>query len=419
MLVEWSPSKVRLFDPHTGAWVTGASLGECLRGVPGGRSAVIAIGHRSAFIRTVSVPTVAKEELTKIVALKLAPLMPLKPNEYVFGYRVSGDSGAGKTAIVGAVKTEFLRRIYDEAQAGGLRIAAVVPLAFGSWLAARAHNLNDGLVVHASDASLDSDVISHGELRYSRSIPLPETREEMDEEVNRTFAVAEAVPGRVLAMAETHVRAEDADPREPIEYLDDVQSIQRQLFNLELPEKAIAREKAALRAVAQRAVFAAAVAIAFATFVYLKQSTALQDAKKSRNAQARELKIARSKLGEITKKRDQAENSMNILLQAFQPAQTFGDIVATLQSKASAGSWFTGLSIERGKPILIHGQATNGKSVSTYIGDLKKERRFREMKLISAGKSTVGKTPVVEFAASGHAVGFLPIDRVVARKQKL
>ena len=131
LLVEWSPGHVRLVDPATGATTRGSTIDECLP--ERGRDVVIAVARRSAFVRPLPVPAGARGDVARVVQLGLLASVPLEPSELVFGYRLSDDR---RTAVAGAVRAESLIRLYAESQAAGLRVKAVVPVAFGAWLAA-------------------------------------------------------------------------------------------------------------------------------------------------------------------------------------------------------------------------------------------------------------------------------------------
>lgn len=414
LLVTWSPGRVSVLDPATRELREGVTLADCLGSSQSGREAVVAVSQRSAFVRTVPVPALSRDEIEKVLAFKLAPLLPLGPAETVHGFRLARGhgreaKGEGRTAVVGAIKTESLRKIHQEAAAAGLRLRAVVPLAFGSWLAANAKMLTDGAVVETSGAALNVDVVSGGELCYSRSVALPETPEEIEEEIATTFCIAKVEPGRVLSAASPEIRSDQFDPRRPVEYLADPRVIDRLLFSLELPEVRRSRQAKARNRTAQRALVAAIVAVLFGGFALSRRDAAET---KASDAEAHQQVLLHRQTA-LEKKAEarsaQYEQAAKTLSVAFAPAQSFTDVLTVLGTAPASGLWLTGLTLERGKPLLIHGTSTDGHAAAKYVGDLSKSPRFRGMKLTFANHVTIGKKPVVQFGISGHVVGNLPV----------
>jgi len=415
LLIEWSAARVRVLDPLTGESAHGPSIAEAVGEAHRGRDAIIAVGQRSSFIRAVPVPRVKRDELAKLVAVKLGPLLPLGPNEAASGFRLGRDRhGDGLVAVVGAMKTASLRRIHEEAAAKGLRVRTVVPLAFGSWLAARARSLTDCAVVSRTEGALNIDVIANGELRYSRTIPVAEPGADYSEEIAKTFAIAEILPSTVLAAPGAEVVADLTDSREPLEYLGVPHDVDRLLFTLEPPEKARARAAKIRARVAQRAIAAAVVAVAFGGYAVARRSASDQKIE-AENARQRAA-VNRARVAQRQAEKDVAstEEAKRVLDLAFSPAQSFSDVITVLGTQASPQSWFTGLTLERGKPLLVNGQALTSGSVAKYVADLGRETRFRNVKLVYANKEVLVNKPIVQFVVSGHVVGNLPLDDVGA-----
>src|SRR5438477_8333162 len=112
LVVEWSPSLVRVFDPVDRQSSYGDSIQACVAGTHDGREAIIAVSQRSAFIRCLPVPNASRREIARVVEIQLDRLLPVSPRDYASGFRIGQDSSAkSRVAVVGAVKAESLARV--------------------------------------------------------------------------------------------------------------------------------------------------------------------------------------------------------------------------------------------------------------------------------------------------------------------
>lgn len=411
LLIEWSSTRVRVFDPITRESKYGSSITECLTDHKPGREVIVGVGQRSTFIRTVPVPGASREEIAKMVAFKVGPLLPLAAGEYVSGFRLGRDAhGDGRVAVVGAIRTGSLRKIHQEVNDSGMSVRAVLPLAFGSWLAAKSKSLTDCAVVETRAESVHIDVVADGELRYSRTVPLTDSGQTVEDEIAKTLAIAEVPTTRVLSMASPDVVSDYLDPREALEHLADPGAIERYLFSLELPERARARQSRTQRRVVVRAIGTAAAAVALAAYVY---ATSYRSEQKVAEEEARHAGLVTRAGGALKTAMARSANTADaklLLNQAFAPAQGFGDVMAVIGSVASKDAWFTGLTLERGKTMMVNGAATSSAAVTQFASALSNQARFRDVKIVSTSKGTIGDKTVVQFAISGHIVGNLPID---------
>jgi len=412
VLIEWSPGFVRVVNTANGQTFRGSNIADAVGLSLAGRTAVVAISQRSAFIRAIPVPKASPDELQRIVSLKLPPLMPLGPGDYVSGYRLASDPAlVGQLAVVGAIKSEALRAIYDDTEAARMTPVAVVPLAFGSWLASRRLHCPNCAVVQVRGDSLTIDLVASGELRYSRSVPLPPSEVEIGDAILQTFAVAGCAPSPTVALASPSVRADVSDDADSLSQLADVRSIDRLLFSLVLPERAAAKVNRSQRAAAGRAIVAAVIAVGFGLYVYTGQqmrTSHLRAVEKQASSQERTLQ---SDVGVAEQAADESDAEATVLERAFKPAQSFGDVVTVLSNSVNGSVWLTGLSLQRGQPLIVRGQATTGDAVSKLVAEIAKEPRFKGFKLLSAAKGSVGAKPVIQFALTGRAVGNLPLDQ--------
>jgi hypothetical protein len=409
----WSPSWVIVYDPASRQTVAGRSLAEVVSNGLGGRDLIVGISQRNTFVRTLPAPNVARVELARIISFKLVPLLPGGGQEYVSGFRVGGGShGEARVAVVGAVRAELLKAVHADAKHAGLSVKAVLPFAFASWLLARNRSLPSCAVVDAVGESLSIDIVVAGELRHSRSIPFPETDEEFQDELERTFRIAESEPLPVLAVGGVRLPADYTDPHPLATHFADLSAIQKSLFSLEPLETTIAREARVRRAVAGRAIVAAAAAIVLGAYVALQTHGTLIQSADRLAADTVALGKARDATKLESGKYQKVHDSFLVIDKAFHPAQKFSDVIRVMATSSSPKSWFTGLTLERGKLVLIRGNALDGKTVAKYVADLDQDKRFRGMKLVFWNKATIAKKAVFQFAISGRVVGNLPLDEV-------
>lgn len=409
LLVEWSPGSVRTVDPVTLATAHGATIAECRP--ERGREVVVAVGRRSAFIRSMPVPSASRSELERIVATRLMGMLPLEPNDLVFGFRLSAD---GRHASVGAMRAEALIRLYAEAQAAGLRVRAVLPAAYGSWLTARDRALAKGAVLSLEDGLLNVDVVDGGELVYSRVVPTATPVEDADDETLRTFATVGMPPAPVLALAAPELPADAHDAQEALLRLADLRAIQTRLFSLELPARRAARLARAQRMRVARALVAAGLALGISGYAYVARLKATQ-AKTAPRGLVASVNQARRNRNEAEAKAAAADQANRVLDVAFRPAQTATDVVAALAQGLPPDAWVAAVSVARGAPASVAGYALRNGDVGRYFEALSKDPRFRHMQVVSANAATIGKTPVVQFLVSGEAVGVAPFDRPLRR----
>ena len=408
LVVEWAPGAVRVVDPLTGKQTRGTTMAEC--GPERGRDVVVGVARRSAFVRLLPVPRASRGEMERVLATRLMGSLPLEPRDLVFGYRLSSDG----RAAVGAMRAESLIRLYAEAQAAGLRVRAVLPVAFGAWLAAREHGVARGAVLGVEDGLLDIDVIEDGELAYSRAVPTDTPVEDADDEVLRTFATVGMPPSPVLALAAPELPAERHDPREALLRLADPRAIETRLFTLELPARRAARLARAHRLRVGRTLAAAGLALAtggYALSVRARSGKPVIPPKSLMDS----VRKARHDRSDAETRLNEANRANRVLDVAFEPAQTTGDVVAALANGVPPDAWITALSVGRGVPVLLAGSAMHGADVGRFFAGLAKNPRFARMQVVSTSVGSVGKTPVVQFNIVGDAVGVAPYDRPVRR----
>lgn len=415
LVVEWSPSQVHVYDPSTGQSNVAASLAECLIEARG-REAVIGVSRRSCFVRSLFVPNASRNEIEGILRVQLEGVLPFAPNEYVLAFRLGAFvEGKGRLAAVGAIKSDALQRIADEAKASGIRVRAILPVAYGSWMVARAHSLPDALVVEAAGDSLNLDIVRGGELHYSRSVPLPESPEDIEDEIARTFAVAEAMPSPIVAVATPDIQAGLREDRSPAWRLADPAGVTR-LFSFEPPNQKQAQLDRTGKWKSWRAIAAAGLALGAGGYAYSVRTRLSPKPTAEETKLTASLRAARGEQAKVSDELVRVQRAERILDAAFKPAQTMSDMVLALSSAATERAWFTGLSVSRGTQISVTGLGLHDKDVTDFMGNLSKDKRFEGMKVVSTSRTAISDTPLTQFFVTGSPVGVQPFDRPLKEK---
>jgi Fimbrial assembly protein (PilN) len=414
LIVEWSPDQVRILDPNSLKSSVYPSLASANHS---GREAIIAVRRGSVLIRTFYVPNAPRPEVTKILEMQLTRSLPFAPGEYVFDFRVGEKlTPKGKVAVVGAIKTELLNRIYAEGERAGLRIRAVVPAALGAWQASRSLAQKDAAVVEILDDALNIDVVQDGELWYSRTVPVPTIGELIDtesvgDEVSRTFAIAEILPKAVIGPAIPGLSTDATLPREALSYLAEPNVVSRQLFSFELPSRVAARRQRQEQVRAGRAILASVIALGMVSYLAETQYQAMtsveteaREVDQKVQAAAKEVKVALQAESEVAQ-------DAKILDIAFRPGQTLGDVVTVISNSAPSDGWLTSLAVGRDRPMTLVGTAISDANVSQFVADLAKSPRFSEVKATSVNRAVIGKRIVTDFIIGGKTHGLLSFER--------
>ena len=105
--VEWSPDRVRAIDIATGRRYAGATL-SALSPLPAGqRTVIVGISRQLVFMKCVSLPKAAPEDLRRVLGVQMAQLFPLPPDQLAFDFIQTNEHLAdGFLTLVAAVRSE-------------------------------------------------------------------------------------------------------------------------------------------------------------------------------------------------------------------------------------------------------------------------------------------------------------------------
>jgi Tfp pilus assembly protein PilN len=113
-----------------------------------------------------------------------------------------------------------------------------------------------------------------------------------------------------------------------------------------------------------------------------------------------------------------ATKNSNTLALAFQPAQRLGDAIALVTNRVPDGVWLSGVTVERGKLLIVRGTAKTSDAVAAYMQNLTQEPRLRDVKLVYSNNGQIQQTPVQQFSLSAFPVGNLALFDPTAKKTK-
>lgn len=403
--IEWSPRYVRAFDNVTRQEQTSEELSHLT--ALAGKHAIIGVSRRSLFVRTTRVPDTDPTTVRQILGMRITELFPVGVGEVAFDYLPLSDvTPEGRLALIVAIPTGELRRIRAEARHAGIKIDRVVPIALGSAILARSMGLHDAAVVSAEAGGFGIDIVSAGEIRHSRSV---NSNAALEAEVNRTYSVADLSNDAVIVEPGIDYSS-SAIPAS----MSTMEALLHEWpngwdLNLELPEELAAHQKAEVRAKMRTALVLAAAAVALLLFSvndYMERADKVRIQVSKAEAPLRKLKSIQK---QAEADASQQETYTKVVSQAFTPAQELGDVLAMMSNYTPKEAWLTGMSVERGKPVIFRGTAMPGEAVTTFVRSLNDEDRFREVQLVFANNAVIDQTPVVQFSISAFPVGNVPV----------
>ena len=415
-VLEWAPSRVSLFDPRSRQYHSGGSIADVAPYLNGNREVAVALSRRSSFVRTVRVPDAPKEQVVQVLNIRLPGLLPLAPDEIAFDVHLSKNvNEEGRLAVVGAVSCNLLRQLFDDLRSAGLRTKHVAPAAFGSWLLARSMDVSKCAVVDQTAEGLAIDVVADDELRYTRVIPAPKTPTLVDEEINRTFSIAQVNGSQILAAAS--VNAPNADTvisTRPVETF--ATGLLTKLdMNIELPEAVQARMRSAVQNRGRLALLFWAAVVCVGALVYTDRDDASKRVKSLDSRQLAQIHQLSQRVAALQGQVGDKQSLADVLTTAFEPAQHVNDVVSAFSNDTPANVWMDGFTFERGKPVVLRGTALNSDSVSAFVQQMSADTRFKDVGLIFINNATLENTPIVQYSIQAHVNGNLPLNTILAK----
>ena len=445
LVIEWSPKGVTTFDAVTRSSQHFESA-QAASATTGSREVVAAVSRRSVFVRTTRVPDAAISDVRLVLSVKLGDLFPLAASDLAYDFVLTEDVNTeGRLAVVVAMAAQDLRRLHEEFKAAGYRVQQVIPSAFGSVALAEKLSRSSAAVVTREADGIGIDIIENKQLRYSR---LSTNTSNPTAEVCRTYTVAGLATAEVIAS--NGLKFADADVVTGEGSLEALLGSPKGLpdINLEVPEAVALRAKKARDQRQALALFSFVAALSLAAFAYYDRSSkvAAIDAGKTKDKAEltklnKEQKKVQDDLAKIVspatlstilgdKKKiqsipdgtsDDAETAIDL---GFKYGQRFSDVVTTVVNDVPAGLWLSGISLERGKRLVLRGTSKGEEQITQFVKSLSAPdasgapSRLRDVQLEFANNATIEQIPVVQFSVSAFPVGNVPLSDPTKVKQK-
>ncbi len=408
-IVEWSPNEVVGFDAGTKQYVRAASFGDLAGKFPTG-PIVVAVSRRSSFVKALRVPNASASEVNLILQTQMTSMFPVPLHELAYSFRLSDDiNEEGRLAIVAAIRESDLIRLQTEAKEAGFRAERILPAAFGSIALAESLDIKDAAVVQETGEGLGIDLLSGGELRYSRVAPTPANQSLTESEIARSFQAVGLPESSVIAAGGFALgSAANKSNTTSLEALLSA-PLDRMGINLETREAVAKRDKAKQANRSRLAVLLCASAALLALLVYVDWADGAEARRITDAKWAKILKDEREKIKKLEADLTKLTATSDSLKRALAPAQLPGDVYTVISNHAPKGLWLTGTTYERGKIMYIRGTSSSNDGVSAYLEALNAEPRLRDVKLVFANNGEIEKTPVVQFSIQAFPVGNLPL----------
>ena len=445
LVIEWSPKGVTTFDAVTRSSQHFESA-QAASATTGSREVVAAVSRRSVFVRTTRVPDAAIADVRLVLSMKLGDLFPLAASDLAYDFVLTEDvDGEGRLAIVVAMAAQDLRRLHEELKAAGYKVTQVIPSAFGSVALAATVSRTAAAVVTREADGIGIDIIEGRQLRYSR---LSTNVANPTAEVCRTYTVSGLATAEIIASG--GLQFADSDMSTPVSTLEALVTSPQGLpaINLEVPEAVALRAKKAHDQRQAMALFMFVAALGLSGFAYYDYSSKAALVETAKTTQKNDIaKLVKeqkkvqdtlatlvapqtlSKLLRDSKKvsnapdgtSDDAQTAIDL---GFKYGQKFSDIVTVVVNNVPAGLWINGISIERGKRLVLRGNAKTNEQVSQFVRSLSGQdpstdsQRLRDVRLEFVNNGSIDQTPIVQFSVSAFPVGNVPLSDPTKVKQK-
>lgn len=412
-VLEWSPQHVTLFDPATNSFHSGRSITDLETYLSGKKNVIVALSRRTAFLKSIRVPNVGKPEVVQSLKYQVAQHVPLTAEETAYDVILTEDLDTeGRRAILCAARTNKLREIHAGLQRIGAAAQGVTLAALGAAFVASDAGAKDAEVVQDTAEGLAIDVVSGGFVVASRVVAPGEV--DLHAEIYRACTLAGRTPQFGIGAGGYEGPGLGSQGESNLAAL-----ARHGLAGilLEPPEAQAARSQQSLRRRQRLVAILAAACLGMGFYVWDEYQTKANEIRDLASNYQKRRTEAQNQVQQVTLQLASLEKKREVLDEAFEPAQPFGDVLTVVAQISPTGLWFTGVNLERGKPLILRGTAMNDAAVKGFLDALAADDRFREVKLVFANEATIEETPVVQFSVSAHVVGNLPIfERTRARR---
>ncbi len=410
-LIEWSPSLVVATNVATKATFRGSSLSD-LKGQVQGK-VLLVLSRRSTYLKATRLPDAKAADVLAIVQMHGAQLFPQVQGELAYGFKLTSDvNSEGRLAVLSAVPVTLLEKLLEEASEAGIQIESAVAAGIGAGLLASEMGAQNATVVEDGFEGTSIDVVADGTTVYSRIAG----SDDFQVEIERTIAASGFPSSQVLGSKSSRIGDLKSNSTIANSIVDHVADLSTLL--LELPALVAKREKAAVSSRARFSLLMVAAAIGVGAVVWDQRDEMQKMVDKQNVAASRNINSWTKQRNSVVTQKIAASAVYDDLKRAFQPAQPMSDVFTAVSNDVPNGVWLTGVSLERGKPLMLRGMAMSHEALGVYLQSLNANDRFRDSKLAFANQTLIESTSVVQFSISSHVVGNLPTIKTKQERSK-
>ena len=407
LLIEWDREWVRVHFVDSANTKEGASLSE-IDGVIG-KTAVLLLSRRLILQRSIALPDAQKSDVLVALKMKLADVFPIPASELAFDFiPTSEKNDSGRVCNVFAARTSDIAEVIDVCTKLGIVIQQIVPVQALTIKVAEQNAVSSGIFAERFGDQVNLDVYRYGDLVSSKIVDL----NSLDNEIARM----KAMTGEGSKTYSYDVTLDGLEQKLPSPFINSY--FQSGLtLDLEPEEYRASRDEKIRKARHKNCYLLFLVGLAVAALVgddYLGRlnSLATQEAQYQKKVKTATL-IKDNEESKTAKQKP----AFDQLARAFEPAQMPSDILKVVSGLLPSDTWLTGVTYERGKPILIRGTSRKSELVSTYVTELSKQNRFRDVRLLYANGGDIAGIPTVQFSITAFPVGNLAILDVGKKKK--
>ena len=410
--LEWSPERVHAVDVASGRRRSAATIGELSSFIGGHKNVLVGVNRQLIFLKIVSLPRAAAEDLRRILTIQMAQHFPLPSDQLAFDfYQTNVRLEDGLETVVAAIRAEDLKQLTTELQAAGIKATRVLPVALGSAAVAAHSSRASALVIESTPGvGKTIDVVSDGIVKLSRTVL---DAANLEREVQRTIAASGAIdPSLIVASpagsdvesGTTRLPGAIASPKTALDLLHEAPP-----FHLELAEQRELDHRLRIATHNRLATLLLVSALCLVGLVWKQRSDDAAQVTKGQGKWAQVLNKQKSISDTYTKQAQEATTIATTLKSAFQVAQPLGDVSSVVGDSLPKSSWLSSLNVERGKVVQMRGTSKNPDDVSLLLKNLTSTGRFRDVHLTVANSGKVSSVPVVQFSISAFPIGNLPM----------
>lgn len=403
LVIEWDRDWVRVRFVESGQRREATSLAG-VEGV-GGKTALVVLSRRLILHRAMPLPDATRADTLIVLKQKLGDVFPIPVSELAFDYIPTTRKGEeGRICDVFATRTSDIKALLDSCEALGITVQQIVPAEAFAIKVAQDQGLTSGILAERFGDLVSLDGFRDGELVSSKVVGL----DHLDSEITRLKAMTgEKVlaSGIDLGGSEQKLGTSVVSSDIPL------------LIDLEPEEYRTKKAEAARKKNHRQAyiVFAGGLCVA----LLVGNAIIERNEKRAKGEEGAKKLLKMSKMvltakqGELTKISPKAKQ----LRLGFEPAQKTSDITKVASMLVPKGAWLTGLTLERGKLLQLRGSAKSSEAVAQYVGELTKQSRFRDVRLVFANAGEIEGQKIVQFSITAFPVGNLPLLETSKKKK--